>query len=101
MIQEGIPIDQLIEVAGNYLSKIKADVGNDVYNGIIDHEGDVTLMFAIDTSGSMKAEIGAAKAIATELINSMNNINVDYILSPFKDPGNIIVFQHVCYILMQ
>ena len=49
--------------------------------------GEATLMFAIDTTGSMAGEINAAKAIATSIINMQRQFDVDYILSPFNDPG--------------
>lgn len=47
-----------------------------------------TLMFAIDDTGSMYREIQAAKDIATYIVNYPRpNLEVDYILSPFNDPG--------------
>ena len=53
---------------------------------ILSSQGDSTLMFAIDTTGSMKDEIQAAKAIAKQIINATRDFKVDYILSPFNDP---------------
>lgn len=50
--------------------------------------GQVTLMFAIDDTGSMRDEIEAAKRIATSIVNQQRVEPVDYILSPFNDPGN-------------
>ena len=50
--------------------------------------GDVTLMFAIDDTGSMSGEIGAAKDIAKAIVNQARDEKVHYILSPFNDPGN-------------
>ena len=50
-------------------------------------KGDATLMFAIDTTGSMRDEIAAAKGIANYIINMPRKFPVDYILSPFNDPG--------------
>ena len=45
-------------------------------------------MFAIDDTGSMSDEIQAAKDIAAYIVNiSRPNLEVDYILSPFNDPG--------------
>ena len=52
-------------------------------------QGQVTLMFAIDDTGSMRQEIAAAKKIATSIINQQRAEPVDYILSPFNDPGNL------------
>ena len=47
-----------------------------------------TLMFAIDDTGSMSDDIQAAKDIATYIVNYPRpNLEVDYILSPFNDPG--------------
>ena len=51
-----------------------------------------TLMLAIDDTGSMADEIQAAKDIATHIVNYRRpNLEVDYILSPFNDPGMRIV----------
>ena len=50
-------------------------------------QGDVTLMFAIDTTGSMSDEIDNAKKIAIEVVNYDRNNPVNYILSPFNDPS--------------
>ena len=49
--------------------------------------GDATLVFVIDTTGSMGVEIESAKQIASEIINAPRNkgIAIDYILSPFND----------------
>ena len=45
-------------------------------------------MLAIDDTGSMGDEIQAAKDIATYIIKyPRKNLEVDYILSPFNDPG--------------
>ena len=49
--------------------------------------GDVTLAFAIDTTGSMSNEIGSAKTIAQDIVDWPRNKYVDYILSPFNDPA--------------
>ena len=71
-----------------YLIKIKSDIGDRIFDKIVERNGDVTLIFAIDTTGSMQPEIDAAKAIAGAIINSVRSRKVDYILSPFNDPGN-------------
>ena len=44
-------------------------------------------MFVVDTTGSMKDEIAAAKAIAKSIIHETREFGVDYILSPFGDPS--------------
>ena len=47
-----------------------------------------TLMFAVDDTGSMYQEIQAVKDIATYIVNKKRpNLEVDFILSPFNDPG--------------
>jgi uncharacterized protein with von Willebrand factor type A (vWA) domain len=51
-------------------------------------QGQVTLMFAIDDTGSMRGEIDAAKKIATAIVDEQRAEPVDYILAPFNDPGN-------------
>ena len=50
-------------------------------------QGQVTLMFAIDDTGSMRDEIAAVKKIASSIVNQQRAEFVDYILSPFNDPG--------------
>ena len=45
-------------------------------------------MFAVDDTGSMYQEIQAVKDIATYIVKkSRPNLEVDFILSPFNDPG--------------
>jgi len=46
-------------------------------------------MFAIDDTGSMAGEIQAAKDIATSIVKHRSVEVVDFILSPFNDPGTI------------
>ena len=48
-----------------------------------------TLMFAVDDTGSMYQEIQAVKDIATYIVKKPKrpNLEVDFILSPFNDPG--------------
>lgn len=89
MIKEGVPIDQLVEYGGNYLTKLKHHIGAETFRKILNLDADVTLMFVIDTTGSMEGEINAAKAIASSIAESMTNKNVDYILSPFNDPSEL------------
>ena len=57
-------------------------------------------MFAIDTTGSMAGEINAAKAIATSIINMQRQFDVDYILSPFNDPGESSLINDLLYDLL-
>ena len=86
-IKEGLAIDDLDKAAKGYLESIKRDIGSDTFSKIMLEKGDATLMFAIDTTGSMRDEIAAAKGIANYIINMPRKFPVDYILSPFNDPG--------------
>jgi len=56
------------------------------FEKIVSQRGDASLIFAIDTTGSMTQEIKAAKEISQAIINGTRNYDVDYILSPFADP---------------
>ena len=72
-----------------YLDELRKNVTNETMAEIISAKGDSTLIFAIDTTGSMRDEINAAKAIARQIINIKRDYEVDYILSPFNDPSKI------------
>ena len=48
-------------------------------NEILSTKRDTTLMFTMDTTGSMRQEIGAAKTMATQIIDSTRDFKVDYI----------------------
>ena len=82
-------MDTVFSAAKIYLDRLRKDIGNKTMNKILSAQGDSTLMFAIDTTGSMGLEIKAAKAIAKEIISVTRDSEVDYILSPFNDPGKI------------
>ena len=71
-----------------FMDSVKTALGNAAFDTFMSVNGDVTLMFAIDHSGSMGDEIQAAKDIAIAIANQTRQKNVDYILSPFNDPGN-------------
>ncbi|XP_065657087.1 uncharacterized protein LOC136082288 [Hydra vulgaris] len=86
-ITEGLPIDDINEASEGYLNKIKSKVGDEKFSQIISSQGASTLMFVIDTTGSMSEEINAAKGIAKAIIETTREFPVDYILSPFNDPG--------------
>ena len=75
------------KAATKYMEKIKKEIGSDTFEEVFAKRGDATLMFVIDTTGSMKNEILAAKAIAKRIITETREFDVDYILSPFGDPG--------------
>ena len=72
----------------NFMDSIKAELGDAAFDTFMSVNGDVTLMFAIDDTGSMRDEIQAAKDIAVAIVNTKRDEKVDYILSPFNDPGN-------------
>lgn len=69
-----------------FMNSIKRELGSS-FDTFMSVNGDVTLMFAIDDTGSMSDDIQAAKAIATAIVNHARDEPVDYILSPFNDPG--------------
>ena len=70
-----------------FLGSVRQTIGVSAFNDLLAMQGQVTLMFAIDDTGSMKEEIAAAKSIATSIVNEQRAEPVDYILSPFNDPG--------------
>ena len=71
-----------------YMDTIKKEVGPTVFEEMIGVNEKVTLMFAIDTTGSMWSEIVTAKAIAKSIVDHPRQyLEVDYILSPFNDPS--------------
>ena len=57
-------------------------------------------MFTIDTTSSVAQEIIAAKAIAKSIIDATRDFNVDYILSPFSDPGILIFSTYYLHIFL-
>ena len=72
------------------MQSIKTEIGKDKFEKVIGKQNDnkATLMFAVDDTGSMYQEIQAVKDIATYIVNkSRPNLEVDFILSPFNDPG--------------
>ena len=70
-----------------YMNSVKKDLGAASFDTFMSVNGDVTLMFAIDNTGSMSDEIQAAQSIAKSIVNHTRDECVDYILSPFNDPG--------------
>ena len=72
----------------DHLKSIKSDIGEKKFNELMLVDGGATLVFAIDTTGSMKDEIRVAKGIANSVIRMPMKFPVDYILSPFNDPGS-------------
>lgn len=49
--------------------------------------GESTLMFTIDTTGSMSAEIYAARQMVSAIIDVVKEQPVDCIVAPFNDPS--------------
>lgn len=73
-------------VAKTFLAGIKKDLGDDKFSDFLALQGEVTLMYAVDITGSMRGEINASKAIVTEITKYDRSEPVDYILSSFGDP---------------
>ena len=74
----------------DFLRNVKQTIGESNFRDLLAMEGEVTLMFAIDDTGSMWEEIDEAKKIAKLIIDHNRTLPpVEYILSPFNDPGNI------------
>ena len=72
------------------MQSIKAEIGKDKFERFIGKQNGnkATLMFAVDDTGSMYQEIQAVKDITTYIVKDPRpNLEVDYILSPFNDPG--------------
>ena len=73
-----------------FMKMIEKEVGKEKFQKFVGTKNSArtTLMFAIDDTGSMSGEIQAAKDIATYIVKYPRpNLEVDYILSPFNDPG--------------
>ena len=73
-----------------FMKMIEKEIGEEKFQKFIGTKNldRATLMFAIDDTGSMSGEIQAAKDIAAYIVDyERPNLIVDYILSPFNDPG--------------
>ena len=74
--------------AAEFLNNIKEEIGEETFDKFLSVNGLVTLMFAIDNTGSMGDEIRASIAISEQIVKAdRTGYDVDYILSPFNDPG--------------
>ena len=75
-----------------FMDSIKKELGPSMFDTFMSVNGDVTLMFAVDDTGSMGNDIRAAKDIAKSIVDHERDAyeTVDYILSPFNDPGKRI-----------
>ena len=71
---------------GKFLQGLRQQVGSSTFDSFMAVQGDVSLMFVIDDTGSMGNEIEATKNIAIDIINYDRDAPVEYILSPFNDP---------------
>ena len=78
------------------MDSVKRDLGSTTFETFMSVKGDVTLMFAIDDTGSMGDEIQAAKDIAKSIVNHPRDEKVDYILSPFNDPSKYLQTKSSC-----
>ena len=79
-----------------FMDSVKRDLGSTTFETFMSVKGDVTLMFAIDDTGSMGDEIQAAKDIAKSIVNHPRKEKVDYILSPFNDPSKYLQTKLSC-----
>ena len=60
----------------------------DELDSLLGVNGDTSLIFVMDTTGSMGDEIAAAKKISKAIAAyPRNSAPVNYILSPFSDPS--------------
>ena len=57
----------------DFLKSIKDDIGEQKFNELMLADGGATLIFAVDTTGSMADEIAAARGIANAIINMPRN----------------------------
>ena len=80
---------------GNFLQRLRQQVGSSTFDSFMAVQGDVSLMFVIDDTGSMGDEIQATKNIAIDIVNYPRQAPVEYILSPFNDPYPGMLIQKV------
>ena len=76
------------------MRRLRQRVGNTSFDSFMAVRGDVSLMFVIDDTGSMTAEIEAVKSMAIDIVNYDRQAPIfSYILSPFNDPYSSGKFQ--------
>ena len=80
-------LDAISFAAAHFLETLKDRIGPKKFNELVARDGSKTLAFAIDTTGSMTDDIRAAKAITKAIIAEERTNRVDFVLSPFADPG--------------
>ena len=81
--------DCLCVGAAKFLNTIKKEIGKQAFEDYLSISGLVTLMFVIDDTGSMADQIQAAISISEVIVKVRRDHHVDYILSPFNDPGTL------------
>ena len=65
--------------------QLRKILGDDL-DTLLGRDGNVSLIFVIDTTGSMGDEIEAAKRIVKAIAAHPRKTPVQYILSPYRDP---------------
>ena len=76
-----------IGTGSSFLLRLHQRVGDTHFDSLMAVQGDVSLMFVMDDTGSMGSEIKAVKSIAIDIINYDRQAPIiSYILSPFNDP---------------
>ena len=79
-----------------FMSDIKTDLGDKKFSNLLALQGEVTLMFALDVTGSMHDEIKASKEMIQNISRYERSEPVDYILTTFSDPiGRFFYFSIV------
>ena len=84
-----MPYNGISIAVNDFLNSIKKDIGEKKFGDLMLIDGGATLIFTVDTTGSMRDEIDAARGIASSIITMPRKFPVDYLLSPFNDPGKI------------
>ena len=70
-----------------FLQGLRQRLGSEKFDSFLAVQGEVSLMFVIDDTGSMSEEIQATKKLAIEITNYNRNASIEtYILSAFNDP---------------
>ena len=73
----------------NVLKNLRDALDETEFDTLLGISGDVSLIFVIDTTGSMGNEIAAAKEIAKAIAAHTRDSPVEFILSPFNDPSKL------------
>ena len=62
-------------------------IGNEKWKTVTALGNATSLVYVVDTTGSMYHEIKGGQEIAKNVIEKTRNVKLDFILSPFNDPG--------------